>query len=138
MFRLFSDRWLSEEAYRELTPSVSEEKWNEVLQDSGFSGNDLVIHDYEEKPCSELSVLVSNWNHKIPQICICWSFDNHTGLIKASSSFGAKLADGVTKNKPTKNRPAMQNFDSSGIHHHNNSRARNLCVLVRIRGTTCN
>lgn len=47
------------EKFRETGPCISEERWNEALSQSGFSGNDLVIHDFEDEMCREVSIIVS-------------------------------------------------------------------------------
>jgi NADPH:quinone reductase-like Zn-dependent oxidoreductase len=44
---------------REWSPCISEEKWNEVLTQNEFSGNDLILRDFESKSCHQMSVIVS-------------------------------------------------------------------------------
>ncbi|KAI9711735.1 MAG: Type I Iterative PKS [Bogoriella megaspora] len=58
-FGLFPGWWLSLEDYRKWGPSVSENKWHELLTQNGFSGTDLVLHDHERDDCQEVSVIVS-------------------------------------------------------------------------------
>lgn len=59
VFGLFPDWWLSSEKFRENGPCISEERWDEALSQSGSSGNDLVIHDFEDEMCREVSIIVS-------------------------------------------------------------------------------
>ncbi|PQE18811.1 polyketide synthase protein [Rutstroemia sp. NJR-2017a WRK4] len=44
---------------REWSPCISEGKWNEVLTENGFSGNDLILRDFENETCHQMSVIVS-------------------------------------------------------------------------------
>ncbi|KAL9076207.1 MAG: hypothetical protein Q9157_003764 [Trypethelium eluteriae] len=58
-FGLFPSWWLGSEDYREWGPSISEDKWHKLLTQNGFSGNDVVLHDYEGDSCQEVSIIVS-------------------------------------------------------------------------------
>ncbi|KAK8013121.1 Type I Iterative PKS, partial [Apiospora marii] len=51
--------WLSQEDYRAFSPAICEEQWSAVLAETGFSGNDLVLRDYQSDSCHFSSVLVS-------------------------------------------------------------------------------
>ncbi|KAK7968113.1 polyketide synthase PksD [Apiospora aurea] len=55
--------WLSQEEYRAFSPAICEEQWSEVLAKTGFSGNDLVLRDYQSDSCHFSSVLVSTAVH---------------------------------------------------------------------------
>ncbi|KAL9110459.1 MAG: hypothetical protein Q9227_005003 [Pyrenula ochraceoflavens] len=58
-FGLLEGWWLSKESYRKRSPCLDEHKWDEVLKQNGFSGNDVVLHDYKSSRCREFSVLVT-------------------------------------------------------------------------------
>lgn len=47
------------ESFRKWSPCIDEDKWNELLTKTGFSGNQLVFHDYEDRISHELSAIVS-------------------------------------------------------------------------------
>ncbi|KAI0169915.1 hypothetical protein GGR52DRAFT_592520 [Hypoxylon sp. FL1284] len=52
--------WASTDAYRSTHPTLTEEHWDQVLRASGFSGNDLVLRDYDDgAECHALSFLIS-------------------------------------------------------------------------------
>lgn len=51
--------WCAEEKYRTLSPTITEPEWDVVLKDNGFSGNDLVIRDYEEDAAHYSSLMIS-------------------------------------------------------------------------------
>ncbi|KAL4954233.1 hypothetical protein BDW69DRAFT_183680 [Aspergillus filifer] len=60
VFGLLEGWWLSSEPYRKFGPCVDREKWHELLQETGFSGLDVALSDYEDDRCHENSVLVSS------------------------------------------------------------------------------
>lgn len=47
------------ETYRQTSPCISSEKWGELLKETGFSGCDLVVDDYDADICREGSMIVS-------------------------------------------------------------------------------
>ena len=52
--------WLSTEPYRKYGPCVNDEKWGELLLETGFSGLDLVLHDFQdENHCHEGGFIIS-------------------------------------------------------------------------------
>lgn len=59
VFGLLNGWWLSEESFREWGPLCEESRWNELLLNNGYSGNDLVIHDYLDKACGESNIIVT-------------------------------------------------------------------------------
>ncbi|KAF7179631.1 hypothetical protein CNMCM7691_008680 [Aspergillus felis] len=59
MFGLFDGWWRGSESYRQSGPCVDEVKWGELLQYAGFSGCDIVVHDYDDDRCHETSMIVS-------------------------------------------------------------------------------
>ncbi|PYI05349.1 polyketide synthase [Aspergillus sclerotiicarbonarius CBS 121057] len=59
IFGLLDGWWRSTEAYRQKSPCISSEKWGELLEETGFSGCDLVLDDYNDEVCREGSMIVS-------------------------------------------------------------------------------
>ncbi len=59
VFGLLSGWWLSTEDYRPWGPLVTEARWGHLLEANGFSGLDLVMHDYPSPDCQEFSVFVT-------------------------------------------------------------------------------
>ncbi|GLB22767.1 type I Iterative Polyketide synthase (PKS) [Aspergillus tubingensis] len=59
IFGLLDGWWRSTEQYRQTGPCISAEKWGELLTETGFSGCDLVVEDYEANVCREGSMIVS-------------------------------------------------------------------------------
>ncbi|KAH8423608.1 uncharacterized protein LDX57_001368 [Aspergillus melleus] len=51
--------WVAREDWRPHSPAVSEGLWDQCLRDNGFSGNDLVLRDYEAKECHITSIIIS-------------------------------------------------------------------------------
>jgi len=71
VFGLLPGWWLSSESYRQLSPCITEQDWNDVLCRSGFSGTDLVFKDYQAEECRGWSVMVSTASFEIttlPQV----------------------------------------------------------------------
>ena len=64
VFGVLPGWWLSEEPYRSNTPLISEERWNQLLKESGFSGTDLVIRDSQDAKYHNLSALISTANEE--------------------------------------------------------------------------
>ena len=58
-FGVLPDWWRNEEAYREWGPTITTPQWHSVLRESGFSGNDLVIKDYQNDAAHIASTIVS-------------------------------------------------------------------------------
>ncbi|KAI1255544.1 hypothetical protein MGN70_003610 [Eutypa lata] len=51
--------WLSTEEERSMGPAIEESAWDQVLRDNGFSGNDLILRDYQTEICHLFSIMVS-------------------------------------------------------------------------------
>lgn len=51
--------WLSTEPSREWSPCVSEVEWQQLLEDNGFQGLDMILPDYEGDISHEHSVIVA-------------------------------------------------------------------------------
>ncbi|CEL10219.1 hypothetical protein ASPCAL13343 [Aspergillus calidoustus] len=58
-FGLFEGWWRGHESYRTAGPCVDEVKWGELLGNTGFSGCDIVVHDFDDDFLHETSVIVS-------------------------------------------------------------------------------
>ena len=71
IFGLLPGWWLSSESYRQLSPCVTEQDWNDILVQSGFSGTDLVFKDYQAEVCRGWSAMVSKASSEaapLPQV----------------------------------------------------------------------
>lgn len=51
--------WRCGEPWRNLCPAISEDQWNQVLVQNGFSGTDLVLKDHADDACHIASIMVS-------------------------------------------------------------------------------
>ncbi|KAJ0418664.1 hypothetical protein BJY00DRAFT_324827 [Aspergillus carlsbadensis] len=58
-FGLFEGWWRGSESYRTAGPCVDEVKWGELLRKTGFSGCDIVVHDFDDDALHKTSVIVS-------------------------------------------------------------------------------
>ncbi len=58
-FGLLPGWWLSKESYREWNPTLTVERWGDMLLQTGFSGNDLVLRDYQSEASHFVSIVVS-------------------------------------------------------------------------------
>ena len=59
VFGLLPGWWLGSEANRHLSPALTIEAWNDLLQKNGFTGTDLVLKDFEDESCHQISIIVS-------------------------------------------------------------------------------
>lgn len=50
---------IGSESYRRLSPCVDERQWGALLEQTGFTGADLVFRDYEDDTCHEFSIIIS-------------------------------------------------------------------------------
>ncbi|KAF2971310.1 hypothetical protein GQX73_g2264 [Xylaria multiplex] len=51
--------WLNRDKDRGLCPIITEQAWDEVLRGNGFSGNDVVLRDFESDDCHLMSIMLS-------------------------------------------------------------------------------
>ena len=58
-FGLLPGWWLGTEADRTLSPALTIEAWNDLLKNNGFTGTDLVLKDFEDEQCHQISIIVS-------------------------------------------------------------------------------
>lgn len=54
--------WSSDEDYRRLSPTITEQQWDQLLRNSDFSGNDLVLRDYESDDYHTFSIMLSTFS----------------------------------------------------------------------------
>lgn len=58
-FGTFPGWWSSKEEWRSLSPLVDETQWDQLLRDNGFSGNSIVLRDYQNENCHVCSLMLS-------------------------------------------------------------------------------
>nr|XP_023908643.1 highly reducing polyketide synthase azaB-like [Quercus suber] len=58
-FGLLPGWWLGKDENRRLRPWLHREEWDDLLNNTGFSGVELEIMDYEDQRCHELSFMVT-------------------------------------------------------------------------------
>lgn len=51
--------WVAREEWRPHSAAIPEHLWDKCLRENGFSGNDVVIRDYENDKCHIMSIIVS-------------------------------------------------------------------------------
>ncbi|RYP67536.1 hypothetical protein DL771_007186 [Monosporascus sp. 5C6A] len=59
VFGLLEGWWLASEAYRKWSPCLDEKGWHDVLENTGFTGTDVVLRDYDSDVCHEFSIIIS-------------------------------------------------------------------------------
>lgn len=59
VFGLLQDWWVSAEPNRIMGPLITENDWNILLKESGFSGIDIVLRDFEDEACHQSSIMIS-------------------------------------------------------------------------------
>ncbi|KAF2004264.1 polyketide synthase PksD [Amniculicola lignicola CBS 123094] len=65
-FGVLDGWWLGEEDYRQLEPTVTEGRWDSLLRESGFSGNNMVLRDYCDDSAHTFSIMISTRCEKSP------------------------------------------------------------------------
>lgn len=63
-FGLLPGWWSSKEEWRAMSPIIDEPRWNTLLKDNGFSGNDLVLRDFESDVSHAFSIIFSTAAHQ--------------------------------------------------------------------------
>ncbi|KAI1806524.1 hypothetical protein F4811DRAFT_510318 [Daldinia bambusicola] len=66
-FGLVPGWWGRREEWRGLSPAIPEKQWDDVLKWTGFSGNDLVLRDYQSEACHIFSIIVSRAAEETPE-----------------------------------------------------------------------
>ncbi|KAG8158415.1 hypothetical protein KVR01_011537 [Diaporthe batatas] len=59
VFGNFPGWWCCKEEWRQWSPAIDEDQWNQVLIDNGFSGNRVVLRDYQSTVCHCCSIILS-------------------------------------------------------------------------------
>ncbi|GFN16497.1 type I Iterative Polyketide synthase (PKS) [Aspergillus tubingensis] len=67
-FGLLEGWWLSSEPYRVYGPCVDRERWDDVLQKTGFTGCDVYFPDFQDSKLHEHAVFVSTASHDVAPI----------------------------------------------------------------------
>ncbi|KAL7624922.1 hypothetical protein AAE478_004136 [Parahypoxylon ruwenzoriense] len=67
-FGLMPGYFVGTEKMRELYPAIAEPVWDQLLRDNGFSGNDLVLRDYQSDVCHVFSLIVSTAKAQAPNV----------------------------------------------------------------------
>ncbi|PKY00277.1 polyketide synthase [Aspergillus campestris IBT 28561] len=60
--------WVAREKWRPHSPAISEPLWDHCLRNNGFSGNDLVIRDYQRDECHLMSIILSTAVEQAPSV----------------------------------------------------------------------
>lgn len=60
--------WNEREDWRPHSPAVSESLWDICLRNNGFSGNDLIIRDYQSEECHAMSIIVTTAVEEAPKV----------------------------------------------------------------------
>ncbi|KAI6084919.1 hypothetical protein F4821DRAFT_164132 [Hypoxylon rubiginosum] len=67
-FGLVPGWWGRREEWRGLSPCIPEKQWDDVLKWTGYSGNDLVLRDFQAEACHIFSIIVSKVAEEQPAI----------------------------------------------------------------------
>ncbi|KAI1410735.1 hypothetical protein F5Y13DRAFT_201943 [Hypoxylon sp. FL1857] len=86
--------WWPKDPWRSSCPAITERQWDQVLSSNGFSGNDLLIKDYEIDTCHYFSLIVSTAETPL--------FSNPPSrevllVVDGSSDLQKRLADLISK-----------------------------------------
>ncbi|ESZ94756.1 polyketide synthase [Sclerotinia borealis F-4128] len=71
-FGILPNWWCGEEKQRGNCPTMTESEWDHVLKENGFSGNDLIIRDYQDDAAHCISLIIStaeDRDHLSPEGC---------------------------------------------------------------------
>lgn len=69
-FGILPGWWCAEEKSRVWCPTITEVQWDVLLRDTGFSGNELVVKDYEDARANYVSIITSTADrtpHAVPK-----------------------------------------------------------------------
>lgn len=67
MAGLTSGWWVAREKWRPHSPAITEAMWDHCLSKNGFSGNDMIIRDYQSGDCHVVSIIVSTAVEETPK-----------------------------------------------------------------------
>lgn len=51
--------WVGEEPWRQLSPLATDERWDGLLRETGFSGTDVILKDHDEDVCHYSSIIIA-------------------------------------------------------------------------------
>ncbi|KAJ2998604.1 hypothetical protein NUW58_g268 [Xylaria curta] len=71
VFGLLPGWWVFDDKWRHTVPNISEQQWDDLLKDTGFSGAELIINDYEDLDCHFSSVVMSRAHSTTPKRLTC-------------------------------------------------------------------
>lgn len=60
IFGVLPGWWYGEESFRSNGPLVNDQRWDSLLRQAGFSGNDIVLRDFEDASYHKTSVIISS------------------------------------------------------------------------------
>jgi NADPH:quinone reductase-like Zn-dependent oxidoreductase/ubiquinone/menaquinone biosynthesis C-methylase UbiE len=58
-FGVFPGWWCGEEEERKWCPTLTAEGWDGLLKETGFSGNELVIRDYQDERAHQVGIIIA-------------------------------------------------------------------------------
>ena len=68
VFGLLQDWWVSTETNRQMSPLLTKCDWHLLLKQSGFSGTDIMLRDFESEACHQSTIMISTAIDK-PHAC---------------------------------------------------------------------
>ncbi|RYP24065.1 hypothetical protein DL765_000793 [Monosporascus sp. GIB2] len=57
--------WVGKEPWRQHGPLLTEEQWDHTLRQAGFSGNSVVLRDFEDDACHMCSIMISKVEERL-------------------------------------------------------------------------
>lgn len=94
IFGLLPGWWSGTESFRQQSPCISVERWNEILLNNGFSGNDLVFRDHRSEECHLWSIIISTAVAPSSEVT---EFPNVNLVLDKDSEDQFNLAEELTK-----------------------------------------
>jgi NADPH:quinone reductase-like Zn-dependent oxidoreductase len=65
-FGVFPGWWCGEEEGRKWCPTMTAEQWDGLLKETGFSGNELVVRDYQDDRAHQVAIIISTADTPVP------------------------------------------------------------------------
>ncbi|KAJ5093639.1 polyketide synthase [Penicillium angulare] len=88
--------WVAREKWRPHSPAITEIMWHHYLRNNGFSGNDLVIKDYENEDSQFVSIILTTAVEDTPEVHETSStISNITLLVDAEQTEQLEMAKRV-------------------------------------------
>ncbi|PVH93503.1 polyketide synthase PksD [Periconia macrospinosa] len=82
--------WASKEEYRAWSACIDERQWDQVLRESGYSGNDLVLHDYKSAEAHSVSIIAST---AVPEAAVAQQGSRVIFVVADNDEMQRKLAN---------------------------------------------